>query len=180
MNHCSQRNCCEKTEMSVWGAGEKEWERKWDWQEVWRRWNKQGDGHQKGRCRERERGLEKWEGRKHGKVQWIVLSLWCRKTFPPLEKPVFLSLIFSCFSVHPARLRFPPSPRFCTLLAFLSVSMFYRSPLPSVYLSTSLTPSPRVFRWPLLSAFLLPLCSTCVLPGCISSSPASPKRYWNK
>lgn len=61
-----------------------------------------------------------------------------------------------------------------------SVSMFCRPLLPSVYLSTSLTPSPRVFRWPLPSAFLLLLCSTCALPGCISSSPASPKRYWKR
>lgn len=40
---------------------------------------------------ERERELEKREGSKHGKVQWIVLSLWCRRAFLPLEKPpVFL------------------------------------------------------------------------------------------
>lgn len=68
------------------------------------------------------------------------------------------------------------SPFLCPL-RLLSVSMFYHALLPSVCLSTSLTPSPHVFRWPLLSAFLLPLCSTCVLPGCISSSPASPIRY---
>lgn len=92
-----------------------------------------GDDHQKGRCR--GGGLEKWEGRKRGKVQWIVLSLWCRRAFPPLEKPpVFLELIFSCFSVHPARLPFPPSPRFCALLTF------YQSPCftaLSFYLSAS-------------------------------------------
>lgn len=125
---------------------------------------------------ERERGLEKWEGRKRGKEQWIFLSLWCRGAFSPSEKPFFSSSFFpflgaSCTSSLSSLSLLVCPPRLS------SVSMFCRPLLPSVYLSTSLTPLPRVFRWPLLSAFLLPLCSTCALPGCISSSPASPKRY---
>lgn len=131
-------------------------------------------GHQQERCG--ERGLEKWEGKAARDRAVIFLSLWCRRASPPSEKPsVFSPAHF--FPVSPCT---SPLPSLSVLLCPprpSSVSMFCPSLLPSVHLSTSLTPSPRVLRWPLLSAFLLPLCSTCVLPGCISSSPASPKRY---
>lgn len=92
----------------------------------------------------------------------------------------FLQLIFSLFlcascTSSLSSLSLPVCPP-----RLSSVSMFCRPLLPSVCLSASLTPSPRVFRWPLPSAFLLPLSSTCALPGCISSSPASPTRYWKR
>lgn len=138
-------------------AGEKEWERKWDWQEVWRRWNKQGDGHQRGRCR--ERGLEKWEGRKRGKEQWIFLSLWCRTAFSPSEKPsIFSSSFFPCSLVHPARLHFPPSPCLFALLAF------HQSPCSAVL---SFHPSTSRPLWPRRHASFDGLCPLLFSSCCV-------------
>lgn len=152
MKHCSQRNCWKDRSESVWGAGEKEWERKWDWQEVWRRWNKRGDAIRTGAV-EREGWKNGREGNtgkcsgsfcpcgaeelpSFGKTSWVPLAHF------------FLFLSASCTSLLSSLSVLCP-PR------LLSVSMFYRSLLPSVCLSTSLTPSPHIFRWPLLSAFLL-------------------------
>lgn len=104
MKHCSQRSCWEKTEMRVcvWRAGEKERERKWDWQEVWRRWNKPGDGHQKGRCRERERaGKMGGKQTRESAVDGFVPVV--QKSFSSFGKTCFsLALFFCSLSVHPA------------------------------------------------------------------------------
>lgn len=110
------------------------------------------------------------------------LSLFCL-SFPP--PPFFSDSIFLSFSVHfsPSLLHLPPSqfPLFqslCSLCPALhhSSSLHVLSHL-SLFLSYFLSLSPPFFRWPPLSAFLLPSYSVSILPGCISSRRASPKRY---
>lgn len=90
----------------------------------------------------------------------------------------FISLQSSALSAFCLRFSFPLwllSHSFSPCLNFflhshLSVLLSISHTFPSL--------SPPFFRWPPLSAFLLPSSSGTFLPGCISSRRASPKRYW--
>ena len=153
-----------------------------------------------GRNRLKERDREESEA--VGSFFPRFLSLWLSGAFPLLEKlSLFLPLSFPpppffpdsvcCLSQLISLTVCKQSSAFSVFclhqfLWSLSLSGFsgalslydFRFPsLHSLFPSYFPSLSPPFFRWPPLSAFLLPSSSGTVLPGCISSRRASPKRY---